>query len=315
FDGSRGRETERVGGRRSIASPDDAGGHLLQRRPLPRPVKRRVQPFVGLPRDGSETLVYGLLGRSNRMTRRLICSAGIATILAFAWGQPAHAQDYAPNGWIRTDAWKLLYISTSCGAGGETCAGCGNPQGFFAPGHADVNWVAPHNIGTEDPMVGESWEDITPAAAGTNGPGEFRGGTTWETTATLGAADILGDVVDHDAILARLGLNTDNVYGIAITYVENVSGAPLLVQICSASDDSIQVWVNDVLAQSNSACRGTAGDCAETALVQIPTGVSKIVTITHEGGGGFGFRFALRRAGVRLADGNGLIEFLGPSDD
>src|SRR5690606_26972668 len=63
------------------------------------------------------------------------------------------------------------------------------------------------------------------------------------------------------------------------------------------------------------ACRGTAGDCAETALVQIPTGVSKIVTITHEGGGGFGFRFALRRAGVRLADGNGLIEFLGPSDD
>ena len=54
-----------------------------------------------------------------------------------------------------------------------------------------------------------------------------------------------GDVVDFDAVARRLGLENAFVKAAAVAYAVNKTGAPIDVSLCTASADSIQVWLND----------------------------------------------------------------------
>ena len=107
---------------------------------------------------------------------------------------------------------------------------------------------------------------------------------------------------------------SEDVLAIATTYVEN-SGEPLLVEICTASDDAIQVWVNDQMITNVSECRGTASNCSELRPAVLPSGVSKIAVLVWQGIGGWGFRLGIRLGSTQLRDGEGPLEFLGPGFD
>ena len=99
--------------------------------------------------------------------------------------------------------------------------------------------------------------------------------------------------------------------GIATTYVINNSDGPLSVDVCTASDDSITVLVNEELVTNVSACRGSSADCQETRPAVLEPGINRIVVQVWEGGGGWNFRLGLRLDGMILRGGNELVEFLG----
>ena len=71
---------------------------------------------------------------------------------------------------------------------------------------------------------------------------------TWVSVNFLreqGANLVPMDLVDFNSMVGQLGFpGNDNVMAVATTYVENVTGEPLPVQVCTASDDSIRVDVN-----------------------------------------------------------------------
>lgn len=265
------------------------------------------------------------------MRRNIVTSMG-ALALLICMGGTASAQ-FNPSGWIQTDGWNMLFPLVQ----GGWCAGNG-------PENMARNWIAPHVIGIEDPKASLTYFNATPGKANTRI--DFQG-----TAASLGWGGLAlgpdpswisnsyvegvfagttmpnGDVVDFQALCDYMngqpaivppgtgtpGFASDGVLGIATTYVQNTTGAPLEVEICTASDDSIQAWVNDQLITNVSSCRGTAGDCAELRVAVLPTGISKISTLTFEGNGGWGFRLAIRVAGVKATDAAGLgITFLGP---
>ncbi len=255
------------------------------------------------------------------MTRRISIVLGAFALLVYA-GAPLGAQ-YAPGGWIQTKAWNMLVPlkqGGGCGGGGAaTMAG---------------NWVAPHRIDLEDPKAGDVWADIdfgnTALATGYGVPAELLPAPTWVSNAWVEAALGLppgalpnGDVVDYQGLVDWINGNVipgipgatplqgDDVLGIATTYVANLTGAPLFVGICTASDDSIQVWVNNVRVTNRSVCRGTAGDCDEKATAILPPGISRIATLVWEGGGGWGFRLAIEIDGAKVTDGDPRIQFLG----
>lgn len=254
------------------------------------------------------------------MRARWLGIAGAIALLCMG-GNEASAQ-YNPNGWIQTAGWNYLFP-------------LGNPYGCAGGGTAIMagNWVAPHEIGLEDPKAGDEWADIDfggTALAPWYNLGGLVENPTWLSNAyiegllRLPAGSVPnGDVVDYQGLVdwANANLNppsppipSDNVMGIATTYVENLTGAPLAVQICTASDDSIAVYVNNLLVTNVSWCRGTAGDCAERNLAFLPPGVSKIATLVWEGGGGWGFRLAIEVGGAKVKDGDERIAFLGAGD-
>lgn len=226
-----------------------------------------------------------------------------------------------PNGYIQTKGWNLMFPLL-------------NPFGCSGGGVENMarNWVAPHNLGLENPRVGEEWGDIdygaTAAATGFD-LGGLNDAAIWVTNAGLEQLFSLppgtipnGDVVDFQAIVDFLNNNivplvqarplpSDNVVGLGTTYIENLTGGAIEVDLCSASDDSIQLWLNNKLITNVSACRGTAGSCAEFNRALLPPGISKISMLVWEGGGGWGGRVGVRFDGALLKDGNGIVAFRG----
>src|SRR5262245_15666300 len=72
----------------------------------------------------------------------------IAAMLSAGPGRAA-GDPYNDDGWIKADAWNLLFPLT-------------NPYGCDAGGPLNMlrNWVAPHDITIEAPPVGTRWENI-----------------------------------------------------------------------------------------------------------------------------------------------------------
>jgi hypothetical protein len=272
------------------------------------------------------------------MCRKWMANVGTLSLLVALTAAAGHAQNN-PSGWIQTRGWNMLLpLGNPAGcAGGAQPAGAGS---IYNAENMKRNWVAPHVIAEEDPRAGNVWADIdfgnTAAAAGFNGGG-IVDRPTWVSNAFLDQAFMAiptatpfpnGDVVDFQALIDRINnvvrpaipgatnLAGDNVLGIATTYVRNLTGGPLAVDVCSASDDSVQVWVNNKLITNVSACRGTAGSCAELRRAILPDGVSKISVLVWEGGGGWGFRLGLRLVGglANLRDDSAVVEFLGTGE-
>jgi hypothetical protein len=255
--------------------------------------------------------------------RRRIASV-VAAMCLVALGAPTLKAQINPNGWIQSDGWTFLVLNgPGCDGGGAA-----NMLG---------NWVAPHNIGMENPRAGDVWDNIdhNGASRSTGNAWDDSLGETWVSLPFLesnfpGSAFPNGDVVNFQDEIATVisanngagqpfdglaDMDNDNVVSIATTYVRNNTGGTLPVQVCGASDDSMQIMVNNCVVVNTPACRGTAGDCEANTLATIglPNGISKITVLVWEGGGGWGFRFAIRNTGgARYNDASTEVDFLGP---
>ena len=253
---------------------------------------------------------------------------------------------FNPNGFIRTDAWNMLFLDQAYG--GDCIAGIAYPGG--GPVFMRANWVAPHDIRFEDPKAGDVWADLAFVAVPNPGPRSWTltplgASPTWVSLTSLAplAAAALpapvalpgpGDIVDFQTIVDRIrqfpdpdlaaGV-TDNAVAISTTYVRNTTGSDLYVQIGSGSDDGIRVLVNDLEVHTKSIGRGvptinvhnpatTNCDFEDFGGAVLPPGISKITAIVWEGGGGWALRLGIIRNGQILKDGNGLVEFLGSGE-
>ena len=205
-------------------------------------------------------------------------------------------------------------------------------------------WIAPSDVGDPafSPRCGQRHDGLTLPGIDFGGTalatGYSFGGLVdpatpeWMTAASLqslyGAVPgynlPVGDLIDYQAMINHLNsvvvpafpgttsIPGDNGLAVATTYVDNRLGAPLPIWVCTASDDSIQVWVNNVCVTNVATARGASLTCQERNPAILPQGISKITTLVWEGGGGWGFRLGLELAnGTPLTDGNGLVEFLG----
>jgi hypothetical protein len=175
------------------------------------------------------------------------------------------------------------------------------------------NWVAPYDIATENPHEGTTWGRIDFGVSAKSGG--YKGHEKKPTFVNIGRGGD-PDVVDLNEFLAANGLTDDFIMAIAVTYVSNTTEAPLPVGICTASDDSIQAWVNNSCVVNLSVCRGTAPSCSEVSPAVLAPGVNRITVLVWDGFGGFGFRLGFMKPdGSRFTDGDPEIEYLGASDN
>lgn len=161
------------------------------------------------------------------------------------------------------------------------------------------NWVDPYDLMDEDPQAGDTWPDIDFTLGFASGfdNGGLTEEPTWVTKRYLddefGLELPAGDLVDFQGIVDYLSaagvtqspIPNDNVTAIATTYVINQTDDVLPVDICTASDDSIKVIVNEEIVTNVSACRGASGACQETRPAVLEPGLNKITVQVWEGGG------------------------------
>ncbi|MBL05168.1 MAG: hypothetical protein CMJ99_05985, partial [Planctomycetes bacterium] len=225
----------------------------------------------------------------------------------------------APSGWIQTSGWNMLFPVLNplgCGGGGTGVMG--------------QNWVAPHDLGVEDPKAGDEWLDIdfggaSPAAGYNNGG--LSDGPIWVTTQfisdNLGIELPNGDLVDFQVMAETIqnagiggAVPNDNVMSIATTYIENVTDSPIAIDICTSSDDSVLTMLNCNIITNVSACRGSGGDCQERRAASLLPGINKLSALVWEGGGGWNMRIAIERDGAKVSSFpvNDDIHFLGAGD-
>jgi len=188
----------------------------------------------------------------------------------------------SPDGWIQDHDWLFL-------------GPLGNPNGCGGGGGDAMldNWIAPLDIATITPHEGEEPEiDFAAAAsAGWNGPDEE---PAWTSLELLGFFD--GDLVDITQVAAVQGVPAEpNVMAVAVTYVTYEGDEPIIVDVCNASDDSVQVWVNSSLVQNLSICRGTNAGCAEISPALLLPGKNTIRVLVWQGTFGWGFRLRLQQ--------------------
>ncbi|MCH2367610.1 MAG: discoidin domain-containing protein, partial [Planctomycetes bacterium] len=115
-----------------------------------------------------------------------------------------------PNGWIRSNAWNMLFLDQDGG-----CGGGGFPR-------MEGNWVAPYDLAEENPRPGDEWE-IDFLAAESRGwtGGNVSDVPTWISMNFLRANAIPlipQDLVDFDAMAAQgIFTSTDNIVAISTT--------------------------------------------------------------------------------------------------
>jgi hypothetical protein len=171
--------------------------------------------------------------------------------------------------WIQQNRWMLLGPIQNHGD-------CWGEIGF-------PNVTPGHDLTVENPAPGDDWSGEIPFML--NAP------TQWIDLGLAGAP--AGDVVDFSTLAVAIGVGEDRVKAAAVIYAENTSGTDIPVGVCTASDDSIRLWINDTLVTDVVACRGTAVDCAEIMPGVLRKGKNKITVVVWEGGGGWGFRLRL----------------------
>ncbi|MCH2583142.1 MAG: hypothetical protein MK138_00085, partial [Planctomycetes bacterium] len=248
--------------------------------------------------DFSEGVIFHGTGEDDELEGQEVAEAPDCTL-----------EGVNPFGWIRTEAWNMLFLDQDGGCGGG------------GPGRMIGNWVAPYEMEEEDPRPGDEWDIEFFDAESRGWTGTFSPLPTWFSAAFLqdeGGINItVGDLVDFEVIAPQVGFNsTDNIVAIATTYVENTTDAPLRVDVCTASDDSVRIDVNNVNVTLVSACRGSAGNCQETRCAELAPGVNKITAYVWEGGGGWNMRIALRdEDGLVITDASEDVVFLGTGAD
>lgn len=250
-----------------------------------------------------------------------------------------------PNGWIRSGGWTILTPLLNPYGAGPTVDVL--KRNWTGPAETYRNPLARERgtgpFSQHDGTAAPDFPRIDFTAGASTGFGGTRipgvANPTWFTLAgvngafgtTLNAADDLvnfndgihlaleDQAIDSDADGNPANepdgseIPNDNVMSIAVTFVRN-NGGPIVIGVCTASDDSIQVWVNNKCVLNKSIQRGSANACQEVTPALLPSGVSKISMLVWEGGGGHNGRLGLRMPGApaNLIDGNGVVDFLGP---
>jgi hypothetical protein len=136
-----------------------------------------------------------------------------------------------------------------------------------------------------------------------SGTGEPNGivGVQWDNIAVTRASDFVPPApLATPGPGVRLGQSRENVLGLAVTYVENRTGAPLGVEICTKSDDSHQIWVNASILGNLSACEPNSIGCDSTFPVTLQPGINKLGVLVWNGTGDWKLQLRLLRA----ADGH-----------
>lgn len=223
----------------------------------------------------------------------------LTTILVFTGTLPIRGGN--PRGFIQQDQWACLVPLQ-----GLDCRG-GEPHSM------KENWVWPHVVADENPMEGTRWAELEPGSWREDGaPGTWKGGGDAVFVVIGPGSD--PDVVDWNEYLSASGLPDNFVLGLAVTYVENTLSYPLRVGVCTSSDDSIQVWVNNTVVQNVSTCRPLAESCSEISAAVLAPGVNRITALVWEGYGGFSFQLALTKPdGERYTSLDSEVLSLGPN--
>ena len=251
------------------------------------------------------------------MCRRFVVTLGVLGLLATLFTTPTFGQN-APNGWIQSGAWTYMLLDQAHGCNGGPRTG---------------NWLAPYDLTAIDsnPVAGEELAiDFEIAESRSWTGGDLNPNPIWLSSAFLNANIPNGDFpsnwngVDFNNIIDRINqqagtaISNDNVMAVAVTYVENLTDAPLFVNACTRSDDSIRIDINGVTVTDVQACRGWGGEsCQEENPGWLEPGVNKVTMYVFEGGGGFGggLRFSSPGcAGGILDDNSDLVAFLGAND-
>ncbi len=94
--------------------------------------------------------------------------------------------------------------------------------------------------------------------------------------------------------------NPDFVMAYAFVYIDNVTAAPLLVDIGVASDDAISVLINGSYVHVNDACRGVGapGEVQDRAPATLAVGKNLVVVKVFENQGGWSFRLRFEQRGT-----------------
>ncbi len=208
------------------------------------------------------------------------------------------------------------------------------------------NWVAPFDLGTEEPTAGTRWKIDFDIAASSG----FEAGNLFErlgmgaepiwtslewlaqvTKESFGPADLCHPpeslscpVVDLKSIVDRLNvvagglgiarIATDQVLGIAQTYVLNRSADTVCVDVCLASHDAALVQLNGQIVVSSSRCGELSDDCEELVRAQLAPGLNSLIVLSWQGDGEWGFRIALvdPETGKKITgEGDSPIQLIG----
>jgi hypothetical protein len=94
--------------------------------------------------------------------------------------------------------------------------------------------------------------------------------------------------------------NPEFVMAYAFVYVDNVTAAPLSVDVAVASDDAIAVLINGTHVHVNDACRGVGseGTVQDRAPATLAVGKNLVVVKVFEHGGGWSFRLRFETRGT-----------------
>ena len=214
-----------------------------------------------------------------------------------------------PNGWIQAAAWNILLLNhdAGCLAGGEERI-------------ASNDWAFPYDLFEEEPQGGEQWDIDFASAESRSWRLQEWGLPVWVTTAYLNengfGVDPHADLVNFWDYISMLGGITEDSMAIATTYIENTNDVRVRVDLCTASDDSIRVDVNDNTVVWVSSCRGSEEFCQELSCAVLEPGMNKVTAYVWSGGGGINMRLGFRdRRGFRIRDGNDLgIVFRGSGE-
>ncbi len=220
-------------------------------------------------------------------------------------------QGQNPDGFIQSDQWLALGPFSLSGD-----FNCDAPDDSLLKEH-----IAPSRIENMVPADGDEIDYDTAEAAtisynGPPGPGEnpmwrpFNDGT-----------DIDGDVVpdlfpdddlDMDQDAVNVGSATDSIVTFFVTYFEYTEDAPIDVDACVNSDDSVQVWLDTDLVLNNNDCRGRDNSCQDLVPVTVSRGLHRIAMAVFEKGGSSGGSFGFKQKdGEPITDTSGDWVFLG----
>src|SRR6266545_8323238 len=162
--------------------------------------------------------------------RSIVLGPTVAVFLASAGSSSA-----AP--WIQQNRWMVL---------GPLNNGSCYPDTHNPP-------LSSHDVAGECPKVRDDWKGQELWITGAN--------TAWQDLEELGLGP--GDVLDFASFYGGGGLQTEYAKALAVIYAVNTTPNPIQVDVCTASDDSIAVWINDRIVTSVADCRGVLCDCAE----------------------------------------------------
>ncbi|MBI4604833.1 MAG: lamin tail domain-containing protein, partial [Planctomycetes bacterium] len=108
----------------------------------------------------------------------------------------------------------------------------------------------------------------------------------------------VADTVDFNEVVWPPDPN--QVMAHAFVYVDNVTAAPLAVDIACASDDAIAVLLNGAYVHANDACRGGGGpgEIQDRAPATLAVGKNLVAVKVFENGGGWNFRLRFEERGT-----------------